>query len=127
MPPKIRNIVAWQQAEILMQPAYLRVIDNLRKQLDVCTWSANYEEIETPYPGYILRLQKENYDLTFNLWDLCYQVCFLNYQIPHSDLESNDVDIDTSLIDDDGEVNWELLEAKAVNIINDLFANLPKV
>jgi len=38
MPPKITDTVAWHQAELLMQPAFIRVIDQIRMQLDESAW-----------------------------------------------------------------------------------------
>ena len=56
MKPKFKNKQAWEQAQLLMQPAFIRVIDNLRKQLEQSSWKGTYQEIITPYPGYQLRL-----------------------------------------------------------------------
>ncbi|MBD2213579.1 hypothetical protein H6G27_27460 [Nostoc linckia FACHB-104] len=164
MPPKINNSVAWQQAEILMQPAFIRVVDNIRKQLDVSSWKGTYhdvliwpasttdqtkaivtqllQEIETatpeqadeikeslsrlpmPHPGYHLRLQRQEQQVNIDLWELCYQVCFLNYSPENPN--SAGVDIDTSLIDETGEVDWLTLEAKTKELVEQVFANLPK-
>lgn len=126
MPPKITNTLAWSQAELLMQPAFLRVIDNLGQQLDSCSWTHSYEEIETPYPGYLLRLKKDTQEVVLNIWELCYQICFLNYQTPHTELQSYEVEIDSSLLDNDtGDVDWDRLEEKTKAIIDDIFAHLP--
>ena len=35
MNPKFKDIIAWEQAQLLMQPAFIRVLDNLRKQLEL--------------------------------------------------------------------------------------------
>uniref|UniRef100_UPI00312C71B2 hypothetical protein n=1 Tax=Escherichia coli TaxID=562 RepID=UPI00312C71B2 len=45
MPPKITNSVTWQQAELLMQPAFIRVVDNIRKQLDESAWKGTYKVV----------------------------------------------------------------------------------
>jgi hypothetical protein len=159
MLPKITNSVAWQQAELLMQPAFIRVIDNIRKQLDESNWTGTYhdvliwppdttdeikalvtrllEEMETatseeadeirktlarlpmPYPGYHLRLQRQQQQASIDLWNLCYQVCFLNYSP-----DEEEVAIDTSLIDELGEVDWLRLDAKAKELVELAFANL---
>lgn len=164
MPPKINNSVTWQQAEILMQPAFIRVIDNIRKQLDMSAWTGTYhdvliwpanttdetkaivtqllQELETatpeqadeirktvsrlpmPHPGYHLRLKRQEQEINIDLWDLCYQVCFLNYSPDDLDIESSD--IDTSLIDEMGEVDWLRLEAKTKDLVEQVFANLPQ-
>lgn len=127
MKPKITNMVAWQQAELLMQPAFLRVIDNIRKQLEQSVWKGTYEEVQYPYPGYLLCLQHRDYQMSVNLWDLCYQVCFLDYKPTHSEWESQEVDIDTSLIDETGDVDWERLEVKTRAIVEQVFTDLPDV
>jgi len=43
MPPKITDTVAWHQAELLMQPAFIRVID--RMQLDESAWKGTYQNV----------------------------------------------------------------------------------
>ncbi|OUL24044.1 hypothetical protein [Nostoc sp. 106C] len=164
MPPKINNSVTWQQAEILMQPAFIRVVDNIRKQLDVSSWTGSYHDVliwpatttdetkatvtqllqdmetatpeqadeirETlsrlpmPHPGYHLRLQRQEQQVTIDLWDLCYQVCFINYSpdVPNADFS----EIDTSLIDEIGEVDWQHLETKTKDLVAQVFASLPE-
>ncbi|MBE9004088.1 hypothetical protein IQ259_03355 [Fortiea sp. LEGE XX443] len=161
MPPKITNPVAWQQAELLMQPAFIRVVDNIRKQLDASAWTGTYQdvliwppsttdemkalvtgllqEIESatpeeadeirhtlarlpmPHPGYHLQLQRQEQKISVDLWELCYQVCFANYSP-----ENEAVDIDTSLIDELGEVDWQHLENKTKELVAQVFANLPE-
>jgi len=161
MPPRITNPVAWQQAEILMQPAFIRVIDNIRKLLDTSTWTGTYhdvliwppnttdeikalvtrllQEMETatpqeadeiretltrlpmPHPGYHLRLQRQGQEVSIDLWELCYQVCFLEYSP-----ENLAVNIDTSLMDELGEVDWQRLDAKAKELVEQAFASLPE-
>ena len=161
MPPKITNPATWQKAEMLMQPAFIRVIDNIRKHLDTSNWKGTYhdvliwppntndetkaivtnlvEEMETatpeklqeirdnlallpmPHPGYHLRLQRQEHEINVDLWDLCYQVCFLNYA-PANTL----VDIDTSLFDQSGEVDWLILESKTKQLVKQVFDNLPE-
>ena len=160
MPPKITNSTSLQQAEILMQPAFIRVIDNLRKQLDISDWKGTYQDVLTwpanttdetkalvtqlvqemetatpiqveeirktlaslpmPHPGYNLLLQRHGEQVNIDLWDLCYQVCFLNYSP-----ENTAVDIDTSLIDEYGDVDWQYLENKTQILVEQVFASLP--
>jgi hypothetical protein len=45
MPPKITNSQTWEQAELLMQPAFIRVVDNIRKQLDESAWKGTYKDV----------------------------------------------------------------------------------
>jgi len=160
MPPKITNPVAWRQAEILMQPAFIRVIDNIRKQLDESSWTGTYHDVliwppnttdeikalvtqllqamETatpqeadeirqtltrlpmPHPGYHLLLQRQQQQASIDLWELCYQVCFIEYNP-----EKEAANIDTSLIDEFNEVDWLRLDAKTKQLVEEAFATLP--
>jgi len=132
MKPKFKNTLAWEQAQLLMQPAFIRVVDNIRKQLDESNWQGTYQEIETPYPGYLLCLNDRDRSIKIDLWDLCFQICFLNYN--PSEVETRDqtsqasqeIDIDTSLIDETGDVDWHRLEAKTQQLVQEVFANLPE-
>ena len=167
MTPKFKDIAAWQQAELLMQPAFLRILDNIRKQLEESAWKGTYQEVliwpegtteetqtrviqlrqqlqdaspsaveeieqalanlPTPYPGYLLCLQHQNQQFNVDLWELCYQVCFRNYSLSRVDPGSKEVEIDTSLIEETGEVDWHRLDAKAQEMVTQMFANLPVV
>jgi len=131
MKPIFKNSTDWEQAEYLMQPSLIRVIDNLRKQLDESVWKGTYTEIEQPYPGHQLHLTYQDYHYAIALWDICFQVCFLDYQISSStdstDLGEQKVSIDTSLFRETGEIDWQKLEAKTQEILNKIFANLPTV
>jgi hypothetical protein len=162
MKPKFATIETWQQAELLMQPAFIRLIDNLRKQLEVTiTWRGSYRDapvwtddisdetkakvlqlrqqleaaspdhkpaieaelsqLPSPYPGYELCLEKDDRQIKIDLWDLCYQICF------RSEVRADHpVEIDTSLIDERGEVDWNLLEEKTKHIVEQVFATLPE-
>ena len=125
MKPKITSQLAWQQAEILMQPALIRLIDNIRNHLDKSLWKGTYQEISTPIPGYQLCLEYQGEQRYIDLWELCYQVCFTNYQQTHGEMESIEVEIDTSLIDERGDVEWNRLDTKSRLLVEDIFANLP--
>jgi hypothetical protein len=126
MRPKIKDQVAWQQAELLMQPALIRLLDNIRKQLDESIWTGTYQEIQDPLPGYRLELEHNGQQVSVDIWELCYQICFQNYRPTHAHSESLEVEIDMTLIDQEtGDVDWQNLENKTRQIIEDLFANLP--
>ncbi|WP_445251301.1 hypothetical protein [Microcoleus sp. herbarium5] len=119
--------MAWQQAELLMQPAMIRVLDNIRKQLEESVWTGTYQEVQIPIPGYQLILELQGEQRCIDIWELCYRVCFVNYQPAHSQIQSQEVVIDTSLIDDEtGDVDWNRLDAKASQLIQEIFANLGK-
>lgn len=159
MLPKITNSNSWQQAELLMQPAFIRVVDNIRKHLDISSWKGSYQDVliwpantsdETktlvtqllrdlenatpekveeikailntlpiPHPGYHLLLQRQEEKVSIDLWDLCYQVCFVNYYPIQGTAE-----IDTSLIDEYGEIDWHLMENKTKTLVDNIFENL---
>ena len=126
MQPKFVSELAWQQAEFLMQPIYIRIIDRIRQQSEVSTWKVSYEEVRDPHPINYLCLESEDKQLKFDIGDLCYQVCFLNYDGSHSELESQIVEVDTSSIDlETGTIDWMLLDNKAKAVIAKIFDNLP--
>lgn len=124
MLPKFVDELAWQQAEFLMQPIYIRIIDRIRQQSETSTWQVTYEEIKNPHPTNYLCLQSGDRQLKFDIWDLCYQVCFVNYFGSHSELETQTVEIDTSLIDlEAGTPDWHRLDRKAKEVIARIFAD----
>jgi hypothetical protein len=127
MKPKFKDTVAWQQAEMLMQPALIRILDQVRKQLENTTWKATYNNVETPLPGYELCLEHNDTSVCVDLWELCFKVCFRNYSSTHTEQESQEVEIDTSLIDETGDVDWQCLDTKAQHLVEQVFADLPAV
>jgi hypothetical protein len=125
MKPKITSPIAWKQAELLMQPAMIRVLDNIRKQLEESVWTGTYQEVQVPIPGYQLILEHQGEHRSVDIWELCYRVCFVNYQPAHTPMQSQEVVIDTLLIDEDtGDVDRNRLDAKTSQLIQEVFANL---
>ena len=133
MVPKFKDELAYQQAEFLMQPIYIRIIDRIRQQSETAQVEVSYEEVQIPQPTNYLCLQAgdssqqtlRERQLKFDLWDLCYQVCFLDYHGSHSELEAQAVDIDTSLIDTEaGTPDWHRIDDKAKTVIARIFDNL---
>jgi hypothetical protein len=134
MQPQFADELAWQQAEFLMQPIYIRIIDRIRQQSETSTWQVTYEEVQTPHPTNYLCLQSGDRLLKFDIWDLCYQVCFLDYHGSDSEVIGSDaqneitqfVAIDTSLIDLEARSpDWHRLDTKAQSVIARIFTNLP--
>jgi hypothetical protein len=127
MLPKFADELAWQQAEFLMQPIYIRIIDRIRQQSEASTWQVSYEEVHTPHPTHYLCLQSSTHQLRFDIWDLCYQVCFVDYLGGHSELVDQLVAVDTSLIDSAaGSPDWHRLDTKAKAVVTRIFENLPE-
>jgi hypothetical protein len=127
MKPKFKTTLAWQQAEVLMQPALIRVLDNIRKHLEESSWEGTYEEVDSPFPGYVLCLKRGEAEHKFDVWEMCFEICFQDYTPTHAVAETREVEIDTSLIDEAGEVDWNRLDEKAKEIVEQLFADLPKL
>lgn len=125
MKPTFKNTIAWQQAELLMQPALIRIIDQVRKQVEETNWKAIYRDVQTPIPGYELCLERNGASVCVDVWELCYQVCFRDYHPTHTEQESQEVEIDTSLIDETGDVDWQGLDSKAQQLVKQVFDRLP--
>jgi hypothetical protein len=167
MPPQFADPIAWEYAELLMQPAFIRVIDNIRKQLEQSTWKGTYRDVqvwseEVPpeiqarvtqlqqqlvdaspeeaaaieqslahlpraYPGYELCLEQQGQHINVDLWDLCYQVCFDHYSPAKDEAIAIDTSlIDTRLIDETGDVDWQQLDKKAKQLVEQVFSQLPQ-
>ncbi|MBE9177408.1 hypothetical protein IQ268_02310 [Oculatella sp. LEGE 06141] len=167
MMPKFADSIAWKQAELLMQPAFIRVIDNIRKQLERSPWKGEYRTIQTwpegtpdevqgnvanlqqqltsatpeeaakleqelaqlpqPYQRYELCLEQQGLQATIDLWELCYQICFRNYDASTSATLNHLVEIDTALIDETGDVDWQRLDHKTKQLVEGVFAHLPTI
>ena len=130
MKPTFKNILAWEQAQVLMQPAMLRVVDNIRKEIEASSWKGTYKEVTSPIPGYHLCLTRSDYRVEVDVWELCYQVCFVEYApVQHifsqEDEAAYPVEIDTRLLDNSGEIDWQLLESKAQQSVRKVFSTLP--
>lgn len=127
MKPKFKNMAAWQQAELLMQPALIRIVDQVGKQVEETNWKATYKDVQNPIPGYELCLEGNGTSVCVDVWELCFQVCFRDYTPTHAELESQEVDIDTTLIDETGDVDWQSIDTKAQRLVAQVFASLPTV
>ncbi|MEL6221895.1 MAG: hypothetical protein AAFR31_04540 [Cyanobacteria bacterium J06627_8] len=166
MKPTFSSSESWQQASILMQPVFIRLIDNIRKNLEETGWKGSYrdvqrwpdgtspeaqyrfqklqeeiaqasaeevpglrqalEQLPQPVPGYELLLQDGDRHITVDLWEVCYQICFLNYEEMQQTLGTPAI-VDVGLLDDEsGDVDWNQLDEKAKQIVSDIFSKLPK-
>ena len=103
------------------------IVTQLLQELEAATPEQAVEIRKTlsllpvPHPGYHLRLQRQEQTLSIDMWDLCYQVCFVDY-MPGDEA----VAIDTSLIDETGDVDWQRLDTKAHKLVEQVFAKLPE-
>ncbi|MGI0490505.1 hypothetical protein ACN4EG_01730 [Alkalinema pantanalense CENA528] len=178
--PTFASQEAWTQAEILMQPVFIRLIDNLRKSLETSNWKGDYcetlvwpdgvseadksrfdllqqelkgtrsvdrileledvlAELPTPEIIYELHLSHGDQVEIWDLWDLCYRICFRKVDevdretspMPGSTDGSDQakttlVEVDTTLLEE-GEVDWITLDEKTKYILQEMFAQLPSV
>lgn len=162
--PRFSNTAEWQQAEVLMQPVFIRLIDNIRKELEQSNWQGSYREepiwpdgvsqeiqdqvrslqaqlaiappeeaaaledalagLPGPFPGYSLCLERNGTTVTVDLWQLCYQICFTNYHPLLYQADEVLVEVDHTLLDQRGEVDWQQLDTKAQQIVHQIFASL---
>jgi hypothetical protein len=44
MKPTFADADTWEKANLLMQPVFIRTVDNIRKQLETSTWKGSYRE-----------------------------------------------------------------------------------
>ncbi|MEB3174011.1 MAG: hypothetical protein VKN60_02310 [Cyanobacteriota bacterium] len=126
MQPRFTQVEDWRRAEALLQPALIRLVDNLRQLLETSSWQARYEASESPYPGQILCLCRGSQSLRVNLWQFCFQICCLDYPLTLEDgeEETRDVVIDPALLDADGAVDWLALDQKTRKVLGDFFDGL---
>jgi hypothetical protein len=123
MKPKFATKRAWQQAELLMQPAYIRLVDQIRRQTEEnVDIAVSYSEVTEPYPSNLMCLNKNAQELRVDIWELCFQVCLINFdeirQYPEQAAQ-----IDEHLIDPDSiEVDWTKLDQKAQAVVAQVFA-----
>lgn len=115
--PKFKNAQEYELAQVLMQPTFIRLIDNLRQESESSPYHVSYEEITEPFPSYMVVIKKENTIEKNNIWELCFQICFDNYQ----ENQHQPVTTDKTLFDDDGELNWQVLDAKTKKLVKSLF------
>ncbi|TVQ09366.1 MAG: hypothetical protein EA368_09615 [Leptolyngbya sp. DLM2.Bin27] len=74
-------------------------------------------QLPTPTPAYELRLTEgsaltdNNRTATLDVWELCFGVCFSDYQ------PQRPASVDPTLLADDGEINWLALDDKAKALV----------
>ena len=60
----------------------------------------------------------------FDLWEICYHICFTNYPLDAQDSAAAIVPaaiVDVHLLDEDGEVDWEQVDQKTSRVVQHLF------
>jgi hypothetical protein len=126
----------WRLASLLIQPALIRLFDQIRKQLEESDWQGSYETKEIwpagvdpsttePQVLYLLYLSRGQEKVRINVWELCYQICFIDYaptldREDIADFQVGEVVADASLIAADGEVDWNKLDRKAQQVVTQM-------
>ncbi len=127
------NDQPWRLASMLMQPALIRLFDQIRRQLAESGWQGSYETKELwpagvdpattePQVLYLLYLSRGEQKVRVNVWELCYQICFVDYtpsldREDIADFQVGEVTADASLLEADGEVDWNKLDRKAQQVV----------
>ncbi len=58
--PRFASAQDQRYAQVLMQPALIRIIDNIRKQLEKCDWNGTYRD-DLRWPAEVTAEQKQQY------------------------------------------------------------------
>lgn len=117
--PKFKTTLDYEKANILMQPVFIRVVDNIRKEAENNNWEISYQEISEPFPSHLLTQKKGSLIKETNIWFICFQVCFNEFAIE----QNEPVEIDPNLVSDTGELNWDEIENKTKIVVTKLFNN----
>jgi hypothetical protein len=122
------DITPDEQAEVLVLYDRLATAKNDAQQAEI---EEQLQDLPQPVPVYLLHLTKGDRTKTMNLWELCYQICLVDYT-PHIerttfvDLPLEDVQPDHSLFDLSGEVDWPGLDRKTAQVIQSAFESLDR-
>lgn len=118
--PTFKSRQDYELAEVLMQPILIRLLDNIRKESEIQDCEVSYEDITVPFPGYNVCIKKGEIVEKRNLWELCFHICFENYN-PE---DNAPLVTDRSLFNSEGELDWHLLDEKAKNLVAKIFSEL---
>ncbi|MDX2242677.1 MAG: hypothetical protein NW224_18470 [Leptolyngbyaceae cyanobacterium bins.302] len=138
------DVLVWNEG---VEEATKVQVMELRRELEALATDASADstarltEIEqalvslpAPYPGYQLCLSQGTHKVCVDLWEICYQICFQDYdsesgtswQKGFGQPSSQSVRVDSNLFDAMGEVDWDQLDAKTRKLVDHIFARLPK-
>ncbi len=126
------DIATWPEGTTLEQQqqrdVILQQLDRARPD-EVPALEAALAALPEPAMAYRLNLSRDDQLVQFDLWQLCYQVCFQNYVPGSSEATgseaTDEVEIDETLLDDYGEVDWGALDIKVQQVVGQLMDRLP--
>lgn len=140
---KYEDVLVWAEG---IDPATKAQVLQLRDELTLLETQtdphsvARSAEIEqalaalpAPFPGYNLWLTKADQQKCVDIWEVCYRICFRDYDAESGTSRSrgfghppsNSVEVDTTLFDETGEVDWDRLDAKTRKVVGQIFEALP--
>lgn len=162
MAPTFATDQAWQAAEAVLQPSFIRLIDNLRQVLESSDWQHQVDQellwpegtsetqqqqwsdlelqlyraseaeapaleaqlaaLPSPEPRYTLQLEQGDRRHEFDLWELCWQICCPAWQ-PEGDYDGQ---VDPQLLTPELECDWDRLEIKTRQFVEQLVQRLDK-
>lgn len=110
-------------------------VNQLHQQLDTAAPAAmaaieqDLADLAQPQMLYLLHLHHGHCQRQINLWELCYQICFADYEpvLERShiaDFPLDQIEVDPTLFDAEAEIDWDQLDHKVGRIVNHLFAQL---
>lgn len=90
-----------------------------RDPVQVAQLEAAIAELPPGAPAYWLRVERGGRSHRADLWEMCYQICFVDYaqRAALAVGEEVDVEMDRSLFDEEGELDWYRLDAKAGEVV----------
>jgi hypothetical protein len=116
-----------------MQAEVLYLMDQIEavEDGDRAALEDRLEALPQPISVYLLHLAKAEQRKTLNLWELCYQICLLDYvpQIERTtvvEIPLGQISPDYTLFDDNGEVDWTRLDLKAAQAVQAAFQSLER-
>lgn len=114
-----------------MQTEVLKLMDRIEavEEEDRPELEQQLEALPQPISVYLLHLTKGAQARTLNLWEMCYQICLMDY-VPQlerptfADIPLEELSPDDALLDEAGEVDWSRLDLKTAQVVQSAFESL---
>lgn len=126
------TLQAWPpEATPEIQAEVLNLMDRIEavEESDRLELEQQLEALPQPISVYLLHLTKGAQARTLNLWEMCYQICLMDY-IPQlerptfEDIPLEELSPDEALLDEAGEVDWPRLDLKTAQVVQSAFESL---
>lgn len=124
--PKFKTVQDWEVAQSMMQPAFIRIVGNLQTFLQDSPWDGDFEDVQEPESGFLLVLTRKGHATQrVLLWELCFQVCFVEYP-PQNSEGTVDIDMTFVQLTDEPDLDWAGLDTKVQQVLTTFLAQLPE-